>query len=156
MDGKAYLQDRLDDQIKWYEVKSQHNQRWYKYLRIVEITAAASIPFLAAYMAEISSIRAIVGILGILVTVVAGVVTLYRFQELWIEYRTTAEGLKHEKHLFLTKTTPYDTDEPLPLLVERIEGLISKQHTVWTRHMKGVQTTGNRGSQVGPHSSGQE
>ena len=146
MDEKAYLQDRLDDQIKWYDVKSQHNQRLYKYLRIVEITAAACIPFLAAYVAEMSLMKAIVGILGILVTVVAGLVTLYRFQELWIEYRTTAESLKHEKYLFLSRTTPYDTNEPFPLLVERVEGLISKQHTGWTRHMKRAQTTGNRGS----------
>ncbi len=80
--------------------------------------------------------KVVVGILGIVVTIVAGIVTLYRFQELWIEYRTTAESLKHEKYLFATRIAPYDIDEPFPLLVERIEGLISKEHTKWTRHMK--------------------
>ena len=146
MDEKVYLQDRLDHQIKWYDVKSQHNQRLYKYLRVVEISAAACIPFLAAYVAEVFSIRTVVGILGILVTVVAALVTLYRFQELWIEYRTTAESLKHEKYLFLSRTTPYDTSEAFPLLVERVEGLISKQHTAWTRYVKRDQTRGNSGS----------
>lgn len=42
-----YLNDRLNNQIDWYDGKSQTNQKWFKRLRLLEIIAAAIIPFLA-------------------------------------------------------------------------------------------------------------
>ncbi|HFC76762.1 MAG TPA: DUF4231 domain-containing protein, partial [Candidatus Moranbacteria bacterium] len=46
------------------------------------------------------------------------------------------ESLKHEKYLFLTKSEPYDIDEPFKLLVQRVESLISKENTNWSNYMK--------------------
>jgi hypothetical protein len=36
---QEYLENRLDDQIDWYDRKSQWNQRWFKRLRLVEVAA---------------------------------------------------------------------------------------------------------------------
>ncbi len=46
MTQEEYLQERVDDQIEWHDKKSAWNQKCYKRLRILEIVAAASIPFL--------------------------------------------------------------------------------------------------------------
>lgn len=46
-----YVETRLDDQIDWYDRKSQENQAWYKRLRLIEIVAAGLIPFMAGYAA---------------------------------------------------------------------------------------------------------
>ena len=109
MDSEEYLKQRLQDQIDWYDKKSQHNQRWHKKLKAVEILMAASIPFLVGYITETApGMKFIVGFLSVIVAAIAGLVGLYKFQENWIEYRTTAESLKHEKYLYLTKTGPYD------------------------------------------------
>lgn len=134
---EEYLKDRVDDQINWYDRKSQTNQRWYKWLRIMEVVAAASIPFLVGYMTEGEFwIKFVVGFLGVVVTVITGIIGLYRFQENWIEYRTTCESLKHEKYLFLTQSEPYAGEKSFPFFVERIEALISTENTKWYQRLQ--------------------
>jgi len=136
MNEDEYVQTRVDGQIDWYNRKSEANQRWFRVLRIVEIVAAASIPLLAGYADTLAPIKLVVGSLGLLVAVIAGVLGLYQFQELWTGYRTTCEALKQEKYLFITKTEPYDELEPFPLFVQRIENLISKEHSNWIQQMR--------------------
>ena len=129
-----YIKDRVDGQIEWYDRKSGSNQRWFRWLRIIEIVAAASIPLLVGYADSISEFKVVVGILGLLIAVIAGVLGLYQFQENWTGYRTTCEGLKQEKYLFLTKTQPYDHDDSFALFVQRVENLISKEHIRWAQY----------------------
>ena len=136
MNEDEYVQTRVDGQIDWYNRKSEANQQWFRVLRIVEIVAAASIPLLAGYADTLAPIKLVVGSLGLLVAVIAGVLGLYQFQELWTGYRTTCEALKQEKYLFITKTEPYDELEPFPLFVQRIENLISKEHSNWIQQMR--------------------
>ncbi|MFC1560877.1 DUF4231 domain-containing protein [Candidatus Latescibacterota bacterium] len=137
MDEAEYLKTRVEDQIRWYDTKSRYHQKWYKGLRIVEIVAAASIPFLVGYITDNASFfRIIVGLLGLAVAVITGVVSLCQFQENWIEYRTTCESIKHEKFLFLTKTEPYNIETPFPLLVQRVESMISKENTTWSQYIR--------------------
>lgn len=101
---------------------------------MLEIVFAMSIPFLVSEITnETHVLKFTVGLLAVLIAIISGVVTLYKFQENWIEYRTISETLKHEKFLFLTKTAPYDEEDSFHALVERIEGLISKENSTWTR-----------------------
>ena len=46
MNQEDYLKDRLDNQIDWYDKKSQWNQKWFKRLQVFQLIAAAIIPFL--------------------------------------------------------------------------------------------------------------
>ncbi len=99
--GEAeYLDQRLDDQINWYGKKSAANQTAYKRLRLIEIIAAAAIPLPAVYSQETLhvgiTIGVVIGVIGLMVAVLAGIVSLYRFQENWNEYRAVAESLKQE------------------------------------------------------------
>ena len=41
--------ERLEGQIAWYDRKSLANQRIFKRIKMIEITAAAAIPFLSAF-----------------------------------------------------------------------------------------------------------
>ena len=68
-----------------------------------------------------------------MVAIVAGVLGLYQFQENWVKYRSTSETLKHERFLFLTRTAPYDADDPFHLLVQRVEALTSEEHSKWAQ-----------------------
>lgn len=137
MDSEEYLKQRLQDQIDWYDKKSQWNQRWYKRLKAVEILMAVSIPFLVGYITETApGMKFVVGFLSVIVAAIAGLVTLYKFQENWIEYRTTAESLKHEKYLYLTKAEPYNDENAFSKLVESVEDMISKENTRWSQYIK--------------------
>jgi uncharacterized metal-binding protein len=136
MDEDQYLSERLEDQIDWYDRKSQWNQWWYKRLQVFQITAAASVPFLAGYVTdETAYIKIIVGLLGLLVAVTTSCVTLFKFQENWLEYRATSESLRHEKYLFLTKAEPYNVGDAFQLLVERVETFISKENAKWAQSL---------------------
>jgi len=137
MNEVGYIEQRVENQIIWYDEKSQFNQRWFKRLQVSVILASATIPFLVGILpSESIWLKVIVGSLGLIVAAAASILGLYKFQENWIEYRTTCESLRHEKFLFLTKTDPYNTEDPFHLFVERVEGLISKENTDWSKYQK--------------------
>lgn len=133
MDKEIYLKDRLDDQIDWYDKRSQTNQRWFKSLRIAEIICAALIPFIAGMLEAIPYGQLIIGTLGVIIAISAGLSSLNKYQENWLTYRTTCETLRHEKFLFLTGCYPYDGDSMFNKFVERVESLISKENSQWSR-----------------------
>jgi hypothetical protein len=124
-------QARLEDQIAWYDKKSQHNQRWFKRLKVGQLVTAAAIPVAAAENAD----AWLVGGAGALVLVLEGLQQLQQYQQNWTTYRSTCERLKHEKFLFAAQAGPYATAaRPEALLAERVEGLVSQEHAAWTAH----------------------
>ncbi|AHF97551.1 hypothetical protein DESACE_08930 [Desulfurella acetivorans A63] len=119
---------RLEDQIDWYDRKSNINQKFFHWLKIIEIIIAAFIPFLSG----VSAPAILTGSAGVLIVVLEGLQHLFQFQHNWITYRSTCENLKHEKYLWLAKSGPYaDAENPDVLLADRIESLISQEHAKW-------------------------
>jgi hypothetical protein len=124
------IMGRLEDQIAWYDRKSLYNQRAFKRIKMIEILAAALIPFLAAF--NLQHIGWGTGGLGVLITVLEGMLHLNQYQQNWAAYRSTCESLKHEKYVYLGKASPYaSTPDPHALLAERIESLVSQEHAKW-------------------------
>ena len=134
MDENQYIEQRLDDQIDWYDRKSQSAQCWFKWLRGTEIIAAAAIPLIAGFATDPFPVTLTVGVLGASIAVISATISLNQFQENWTEYRTTCESLKHEKFLYLTKAEPYHEEEPFRFFVQRIESLISKENSAWSQY----------------------
>lgn len=136
MDEDSYIKNRLDNQINWYSSKSQSNKKWFKSLRTLEILLAALIPLLSGIGENIPYYQILIGCIGVAITIIAGLITLNKYQENWLNYRTTAETLKHEKFLFQTKTEPYDASNSFSLLVQRTESLISTENSQWLKCLK--------------------
>jgi ABC-type multidrug transport system fused ATPase/permease subunit len=124
---------RLEDQITWYSSKSRSAQRIFKRIKIVEIIAAALIPFLSGLSFGTKFyIPMITGFLGMLITILEGILHLNQYQQNWTNYRSTAESLKHEKFVYIAKAGPYAAvADPHALLAERIESLVSQEHAQW-------------------------
>ncbi len=120
--------DRLEDQIGWYDRKSSDSQRRYKWLKLLELAIAASLPVVAGSDSSVW----VTGGLAAMIVVLEGTQHLYQFQEHWITYRSTAEALKHERFLYLAGAGPYLGADRHSQLAERIEGLISQEHAKWT------------------------
>jgi hypothetical protein len=124
------IMERLEDQIGWYDRKSLINQHYFKGIKMVEIVAAATIPFLSAF--SFSRMMWVTGGLGVLKTVLEGTLHVNQYQQNWIAYRSTCESLKHEKYVYLGKASPYaGAADPHALLAERIESLVSQEHAKW-------------------------
>jgi hypothetical protein len=125
-DSPAWV--RLEDQIRWYSAESSQNQAWFKRLKVLQILLGAAIPVAAGaeWPAEV------IGAAGALIVVLEGLQQLQQYQQNWTTYRSTAERLKHEKFLFLSRAGPYAAAEnPEATLAERVEGLVSQEHAAW-------------------------
>jgi len=119
---------RLEDQLAWYDRKSVMAQRWYKALRVLQLVLSVSIPVVVGFGAP----GTVAAVLGALIAVVEGIQQLFQFHEHWIGYRSTAEALKQNKYLYLSRARPYSGHERDRILAERVEALISRENTQWT------------------------
>lgn len=138
--GRArYAWERLEDQLGWYDRRAKHHKDWFLGLKVVQIVLAAAIPVAAGSGAS----AWVTGSLGALIVVLEGLQQLFQFQQNWIAYRTTAEALKHEKHLYLARAGPYaDGSREDALLAERVEGLVSQETSAWASTQAAATTAG--------------
>jgi len=144
--GEDPIFARLEDQIDWYDRKSRSAQRLFKRIKIVEILAAALIPFLAAV--SFHDDKLVTAGLGVLITILEGILHLNQYQQLWNTYRSTCEALKHEKFTYLGHAAPYaGVADPHALLAERVESLVSQEHAQWSsfQQQAGKAATANEG-----------
>lgn len=123
---------RLEDQLNWYDQKSCYCQNWYKWLKLVQIVLAISVPILT-HLPNCWAIW-LTSIAGGLIAVIEAVQHLNQYSTLWVSYRSTAERLKHEKYLFLSGAGPYANLEDnlrFITLSERVEEHVSTEHANW-------------------------
>jgi len=144
MDQKTYLNSRVDDQINWYSKKSKAYQNRYKLLKIIVILVSVSIPFLSGMIrGEDDWLKIAVGIGGVLIALIEGVLALFRFQDLWLQYRLTAEMLQREKVIFLTQSGPYHNNpSAFQQFVQRVEAIMSSENQSWVDSLKQEQEEG--------------
>jgi hypothetical protein len=137
--------DHLQDQLEWYDRKSQHNQKVFKFLKICTILAAALVPALANIKGAAWGTAG----LGVFIVVIEGLQQLNQYHANWIAYRSTCEALKHEKFLFLAKAGIYAAaNDPHALLAERIESLVSQEHAKWASSQEQVAKSSARPEQT--------
>ncbi|MGH9452741.1 MAG: DUF4231 domain-containing protein [Terriglobia bacterium] len=118
---------RLEDQINWYDRKSNSNQKIYKWSKAVEIGAAALVPLFSGL-----KLYYVTGGLGVLIAILEGMLQLGQNHHNGITYRSTCESLKHEKYLYLAAAGPYaNAAQKHTLLAERIESLVSQENAKW-------------------------
>jgi Protein of unknown function (DUF4231) len=119
---------RLESQIKWYDRRSGKAQSLYKWVKITEVGCAALVPLISQVNGMATAA------LGFAIIVFEALQQINQWQHNWITYRSTCEALRHEKYSFLGHSGPYkDMDEitAKQALVERIESLISTEHSKW-------------------------
>lgn len=118
---------RLEDQIGWYDGRSQENKHRYKRLKLASLVVAIAIPLSAGFAPPL-----LTGVLGALVAVIEAFQQVNQYHHNWTTYRSTCERLKHEKYLYLGAGGPYSAAvDPRALLAERVEWLISREHDQW-------------------------
>jgi Protein of unknown function (DUF4231) len=120
---------RLVDQLGWYERNAKKNQQSYKALKLLQIILGALVPVVAAAS---GSSRVLLAALGAGVVVIEAIQQLFQFHRNWIAYRSTAEALKREQHLFEVGGGDYaGAPDRTVLLAERLEALISRETGEW-------------------------
>ena len=138
---ERYINERYNDQCQWYSSKANFNKKRY-YLVQTMIICFSSLTTLTIalgiYFPKFEWIRILALGMTSAVTVLVSLQKVFRFQENWHEYRNTAESLKKEKYLHLASLDEYAKNDSINnLFVERVEGLISRQNTAWSRRSYG-------------------
>ncbi len=133
MDQKTYLSDRIDDQINWYNKKSKTFQSRFKLLKVIVIIGSVTIPFLVGMIEDGTfNLKIIVGIIGVLIAAIEGILSLYKYQELWLQYRLASEMLQREKLIFLTNSGIYhENPNAFKDFVKRAETIMSSENQTW-------------------------
>jgi len=129
-DFQKYLRERYEDQINWYDKKSIWCQRRYRCFQWCVIVLSAVTPVLVAVAPEATRWPAVM--ISALVAIGTTALKTFKYQENWINYRTTCETLRKEIHFCKACVGEYkDADDPEGLFIERVESLISRENTMW-------------------------
>jgi len=79
---------RLEDQMQWYDNKSQHSQHWYKRLKLAQVALAVLIPVMSLLPADISQWA--MALSGTVIALLEAVQQMNQYSTLWVTYRATA------------------------------------------------------------------
>lgn len=125
---QMYLIDRIDDQRKWYALKSADNKRkgtHFFYLLVVLQTFAIACVLLRMVYPEWG-----IWPTDVFVVAAGGIVTwiqLKRFQEIATAYALTA----HEIGIVRGMLAESDSDEEFSIFIRDAENAFSREHTQW-------------------------
>ena len=139
---EEYYKERYEGQLHWYEKKSVSNKKYYRYLQLTLIILSALTPLLIAFdfvFTEFDTFQWISIFTSVTIAVIASSLRIFKFQENWVNYRTTAELLKKEQHFYRANTSGYDkAQDKQALFVKRVESLISQAHTEWVEKYQNI------------------
>ena len=130
---------RLEGQRTYYSDRAAGYQSTYKRIKLGLIGLSASIPLLAFLPLPGDAGRWIVAGVGIAIALLEAVLLLNQYGPLWVKYRGTAESLKRERWLLLSRAGEYaalDDAAALRLLAERVEAVLDAEHHDWTEEQK--------------------
>jgi Protein of unknown function (DUF4231) len=130
---EEYIADRLDGQLEYYSEAAAKAKRRYQGTKFAHIILAAAIPLLSTLITQNNAnvMKLVVGLVGVAITILSGMLLLFRYHEIWVECRSTAEALRSEKYLLLTRTGPYSNKGAAAFFIERIESILGAEHTRW-------------------------
>ena len=121
----TYLKDRYFDQINWYDKKSQESQKKYRQLQWSLIILAALTPALIELdLNEVlgKGFGHLATLTSVIVAILTAALKTFKYQENWINYRTTCETLRKEKHFYDGEVGEYQRAENREsLFVERVK-----------------------------------
>lgn len=130
MEAYDYIEQRLLVQEKYHSDQAKHNKRCYELTQIALIFLTGAIAILA-HFSENPWCPILITIIASTQFILTGIIRLKKYHELWIEYRRISEALRHEYALYLTRTQPYINENPLNLLVERVEAILHESSKSW-------------------------
>lgn len=131
---EEFRNEFYESQIEWYDEKAVTNKRYHRIFQTSEIILAAILPVSISLFPVTESIhwQYAVILAAVALLIIESIGSIWNCQKKWLNYRTTAEGLRREDQMFKTKTGEYeDSDDPEQLFVERVLALTSQENRYW-------------------------
>lgn len=149
-----YLNERVDDQIRWLSEKASSSKANYRAIRFLQTALGILITAGGAYANRIDLGPQIITTLGVVVSLAAAWESVNDYQNNWIRYRRALEELKREKLLYQTTSGPYRRDgsemdvqeASFTLFVSRVEALLAQEEDAWVSNATRTTTSDVKGS----------
>lgn len=129
-----FYEEFYEPQFEWYDNKAGRNKWLHRAMKAAQIVLASILPVAVALFPVTSSTfwKNTIIIVAVLLIILEALESYLNYQKKWMNYRTTAEGLRREKYMFKTRTGDYhDVDDPERVFVERVMALTSQEHRYW-------------------------
>lgn len=135
MDATEYIEQRVEDQVNWMNGKSKRNKKRFYFFTVFQLIISALIPWLASINFDTGKpvLSLLIGGIGVLVVVTTGILSVGKYHENWIRYRSCTEKMISHKFKYLTGAMPYNTDNSFELFVMNIESLLSEENISWAK-----------------------
>ena len=137
LSDEQYIEERIIDQLNYYNQRACKYKFLYFLFNILNITFSVSIPVLTILSTGTKEllIKVLIAVLGSLITLSTSILSLCKFHELWMTYRSASEKLKSFLYLYMTKTSPYNTDQSFSLFASDCENIMMQTNTLWLDHI---------------------
>lgn len=134
---KKYIENRVINQIDWYDKKSTKNRFKYKLLMIISIIISSIIPIIVIFTEsfEFIVIKAVIAGLSACIAIISSVISINQFRDFWIQYRMNCELLKSILHSFFTSSGEFSNLDAISsnkFLVSSCEKLMTDEYRVWS------------------------
>jgi Protein of unknown function (DUF4231) len=125
-----YLDERYFPEVKWYDRRASWNRRLYIAFQAPLIVFSAITPVLIAAGGDFERWLAV--LISAAVAISASTLKAGKFEENWLNYRSTCETLRKEVHYLRAQVGAYkNASNPEGTFVERVESLISRENALW-------------------------
>jgi len=125
-----YLESRYRKETDWYDKKAIWNHRIYQIFQWTAIILSAFTPILILISDGI--VRWFAVAIAVLVAIATAALKTFKYQENWINYRTTCETLRKEYYFYEAGIQGYEgVEDKEALFIQRAESLISRENTLW-------------------------
>jgi hypothetical protein len=135
-----YLEKRYQDQLKYYSSAARKNQDKYNKFQWSIIILSTITTIMAALPEALMLFKSIKIEFKYLIVITSGLVTIltaglktFKYEELWVNYRKTAEKLKPHFFLYHMNIGKYGESaaNKETVFVETIEEILNKEQTDW-------------------------
>lgn len=120
------------EMMEYYDRAATRNKLSYVTIKLVELIAAAAIPFFALLDWGLRG-QIVSAALGSVIVLLEGIQQLFKVHENWMNYRTSCETLRRELFLYESAAGPYGDPgtPPSTVLAERVSGVTTQAVSKW-------------------------
>lgn len=123
--------ETVEREIDWYSKSATRSMIWHRVWKVAELLCAAVIPVLAV-VGESRSIRLTTAAFGAFVVFSGSLQSLFRWNEKWLLWRSTAGKLMREKRLYIAGVKDYVQKETRDArLAEKMDEIIANESDAW-------------------------
>ncbi len=131
---ESYIRSRIEDQIAYYESKSQYNKKIYYATSILAVVTSALVPVVSVFMPSDIVPKLIITLLSATTTILTSLQVLFNAKDLWTKYRFNASRLTACLHQYYSHSGPFaghSEEEAFQLLVQMSEAQMEDENKGW-------------------------